>query len=182
MLDESCVQVAVYDDRLEVTSPGGLYNGLTYDEMLNGRSVLRNRAIANVFNQMGLIEAWGTGIKRICEEAARYGLRDPEFLEFDDMFRINLYRKNAISQQKTKQNKSDTNTNTKTDTNTDTENKLIALIRNNPSITQDQMAEQAGLSKSGVRYALANLREKGIVTRTGNRKEGRWEIIIGDQK
>ena len=30
LLDESCIQVAVYDDRLEVTSPGGLYNGLTY--------------------------------------------------------------------------------------------------------------------------------------------------------
>ena len=38
------------------------------------------------------------------------------------------------------------------------------------------MAEQAGLSKSGVRSVLSNLREKGIVTRTGNRKEGRWEI------
>ena len=32
LLDESCIQVAVYDDRLEVTSPGGLYNGLTYEE------------------------------------------------------------------------------------------------------------------------------------------------------
>jgi len=42
--------------------------------MLNGRSKLRNRAIANVFNQMGLIEAWGTGIRRIREAAAKYGL------------------------------------------------------------------------------------------------------------
>ena len=160
--------------------------------MLNGRSVLRNRAIANVFNQMGLIEAWGTGIRRIREEAAKYGLRDPEFLEFDDMFRINLYRNNAISQQKIKHNKSGTNTNTKTGTTITTtttttitnatEYKLIAIIRENPSITLVQMAEQSGLSKSGVRYALANLREKRIVTRTGNRKEGRWEIIADDQE
>ena len=35
LLDESCIQVAVYDDRLEVTSPGGLYNGLTYEEVMN---------------------------------------------------------------------------------------------------------------------------------------------------
>ena len=35
LLDESCIQVAVYDDRLEVTSPGGLYNGLTYEEVKN---------------------------------------------------------------------------------------------------------------------------------------------------
>ena len=38
ILDESCIQVAIYDDRLEVTSPGGLYNGLTYEEVMNGHS------------------------------------------------------------------------------------------------------------------------------------------------
>jgi len=92
MLDESCVQVAIYDDRLEVTSPGGLYNGLTYEQMMSGRSKLRNKAVANVFNQMGLIDAWGTGVKRIRDAAAEYGLPEPEFLEMDDTFRINLYR------------------------------------------------------------------------------------------
>ena len=64
-MDESCIQVAIYDDRLEVTSPGGLYNGLTYEEVMNGHSKLRNKGIANVFSQMGLVEAWGSGIKRI---------------------------------------------------------------------------------------------------------------------
>lgn len=62
LTDEFCVQVAIYDDRLEVTSPGGLYNGLTFEEALQGHSKLRNRAIANVFSQIGLIEAWGTGL------------------------------------------------------------------------------------------------------------------------
>ena len=65
LLDESCIQVAVYDDRLEVTSPGGLYNGLTYEEVMNGHSKIRNKAIANIFSQMGLVEAWGSGVKRI---------------------------------------------------------------------------------------------------------------------
>ncbi len=63
MTDESCVQVAVFDDRLEVTSPGGFYNGLTFEEAMQGHSKLRNRAIANVFSQIELIEAWGTGFK-----------------------------------------------------------------------------------------------------------------------
>lgn len=57
LLDESCIQVAIYDDRLEVTSPGGLYNGLTYEEIMNGHSKLRNKGIANIFSQMGLVEA-----------------------------------------------------------------------------------------------------------------------------
>lgn len=41
LLDESCIQVAIYDDRLEVTSPGGLYNGLTYEEVMNGHSKIQ---------------------------------------------------------------------------------------------------------------------------------------------
>lgn len=44
--DESCVQMAIYGDRLEVTSPGGLYNGLTFEDVLQGHSRLRNCAIA----------------------------------------------------------------------------------------------------------------------------------------
>ena len=92
LLDESCIQVAIYDDRLEVTSPGGLYNGLTYEEVMNGHSKLRNKGIANVFSQMGLVEAWGSGIKRIFNCAREYGLPEPKIQEFDNMFRVELFR------------------------------------------------------------------------------------------
>ena len=93
LLEESCIQIAIYDDRLEVTSPGGLYNGLTYEELMNGHSKIRNKAIANVFSQMGLVEAWGSGIKRIFYESDQYGLKEPRIQEFDNMFRIELFRK-----------------------------------------------------------------------------------------
>ena len=89
---QSCIQVAIYDNRLEVTSPGGLYNGLTYEEVMNGHSKIRNKAIANIFSQMGLVEAWGSGIKRILNAAKEYGLPEPKFQEFDNMFRVELFR------------------------------------------------------------------------------------------
>lgn len=92
LLEESCIQVAIYDDRLEVTSPGGLYNGLTYEEVMNGHSKIRNKGIANIFSQMGLIEAWGSGIKRIFTAAKEYGFPKPKFQEFDNMFRVELFR------------------------------------------------------------------------------------------
>ena len=92
LLDESYIQVAVYDERLEVTSPGGLYNGLTYEEVMNGHSKIRNKGIANIFSQMGLVEAWGSGIKRILNAAEEYGLSKPRFQEFDNMFRVELFR------------------------------------------------------------------------------------------
>ena len=92
LLDESCIQVAIYDDRLEVTSPGGLYNGLTYEEIMNGHSKIRNKGIANIFGQMGLVEAWGSGIKRIFNAAEEYGLPRPKIQEFDNMLRVELFR------------------------------------------------------------------------------------------
>lgn len=98
LLDESCIQVAVYDDRLEVTSPGGLYNGLTYEEVMNGHSKIRNKAIANIFSQMGLVEAWGSGIKRIFNAAKEYDLPEPKFQEFDNMFRVELFRNNSMTE------------------------------------------------------------------------------------
>ena len=39
-----------------MTSPGGLYNGLTYEEVMNGHSKIRNKGIENIFSQMGLVE------------------------------------------------------------------------------------------------------------------------------
>ena len=80
------------NDRLEVTSPGGLYNGLIYEEVMNGHSKIRNKGIANIFSKMGLVEAWGNGIKRILNAAEEYGLPKPWFQEFDNMFRVELFR------------------------------------------------------------------------------------------
>ncbi|MFR6408261.1 MAG: ATP-binding protein [Holdemanella sp.] len=80
------------NDRLEVKSPGGLYNGLTYEEVMNGHSKIRNKGIANIFSQMGLVEALGSGIKRILNAAEEYGLPKPRFHEFDNMFRVELFR------------------------------------------------------------------------------------------
>ena len=95
--EPSSVQVAVYDDRLEVTSPGGLYKGLTLEQALEGHSTLRNRIIANVFCQMGLIESWGTGLRRIKSLAADFNLPSPEFIDSSIAFRVNLFRKTALN-------------------------------------------------------------------------------------
>lgn len=99
LLEESCIQVAVYDDRLEVTSPGGLYNGLTYEEVMNGHSKIRNKGLANIFSQMGFVEAWGSGVRRILNAAKEYDLPEPKIQEFDNMFRVELFRKTSITKE-----------------------------------------------------------------------------------
>lgn len=91
-LQSSHIQVAIYDDRLEITSPGGLMPGVTLDKMREGYSKIRNRALAHAFSYMNLIEAWGSGIPKLLEAMKEYGLREPEFQDLEIGFRINLYR------------------------------------------------------------------------------------------
>ena len=87
------VQVIIFDNRLEVTSPGMLDKDLTIEKMKMGISKIRNGAIAKVFAYMNMVETWGTGIPKIFEEAKHYGLREPELLDMGSDFRVNLYRK-----------------------------------------------------------------------------------------
>lgn len=64
-LEPGNIQVALYDDRLEITSPGMLLNNVSIRKIMEGYSKLRNPAIASAFAYMKIIEKWGTGIPRI---------------------------------------------------------------------------------------------------------------------
>lgn len=76
---EAQIRVSMYDDRIEMISPGGLPAGITEAEYLSGKlSVLRNRNLANVFYRLGFVEIFGTGITRIRQLYAE-GVRQPEF-------------------------------------------------------------------------------------------------------
>ena len=91
-LDHGMIQVAVYDNRLEITSPGKLPMGQTLERMKEGYSKIRNEAFAHAFSYMNLIEHWGSGIPRIIEKVKAAGLREPEFIGGEVDLRINIYR------------------------------------------------------------------------------------------
>ncbi len=101
-LDRSCVQVCIYDDRLEVASPGMLYGGIDIETAKTGKSTCRNEAIAEAFHYMHIVEAWGTGIPRIINRCNEYGLPAPLFEEFGDGFKVTLFRKVSNTQEKVK--------------------------------------------------------------------------------
>lgn len=99
-LDKSCVQVCIYDDRMEVSSPGMLYGGLDIETAKTGKSTCRNEAIAEAFHYMHIVEAWGTGLPRIINRCKEYGLPAPVFDEFGDGFKVILFRKTSNAQEK----------------------------------------------------------------------------------
>lgn len=84
------IRVSMFDDRVEVVSPGGLPSGITAEEYLSGKlSVLRNRNLANVFYRLGFVEIFGTGITRIKQLYAE-GLMKPDFEVSENAIKIVL--------------------------------------------------------------------------------------------
>ena len=98
-LDRSCVQVCIYDDRMEVSSPGMLYGGLDIETAKTGKSTCRNEAIAEAFHYMHIVEAWGTGIPRIINRCQQYGLSEPLFEAFGDGYKVTLFRKEGNAEE-----------------------------------------------------------------------------------
>lgn len=186
LLDESCIQVAVYDDRLEVTSPGGLYNGLTYEEVMNGHSKIRNKAIANIFSQMGLVEAWGSGIKRIFNAAKEYALPEPKFQEFDNMFRVELFR-NSFPMASENKNIGEASEEHRRSIGkvwekhgmvelNRTQQEIVKLLLENNQLSAVKLAEKIGIARRNIESNIKKLKELGILVRHGSPKNGYWEV------
>lgn len=87
---ESQIRVLMFDDRIEIISPGGLPSGITEEEYLSGKiSILRNRNLANVFYRLGFVEIFGTGITRI-KQLYEEGLKKPDFEVSENTIKIVL--------------------------------------------------------------------------------------------
>lgn len=194
------IQVAVFDDRLEVTTPGSLDRSITVEQLKTGISKVRNRGIAEVFAYLNLIEAWGSGIPRIFSEAKAFGLPEPELLDRGSDFRINLFRSPVpvaddsdtngtnLDANGTKVGTDGTNLETNgTKVGTDIEavnsdyfpalEKLIAAIRQNPSVTQKELHQKTGIALRTIKRLTVELQKSGKLIRMGSNRNGTWKVI-----
>ncbi|UTY26903.1 ATP-binding protein [Treponema denticola] len=184
-LQPSNIQVAVYDDRLEITSPGMLSKELTIEKIMAGYSKIRNRGIANVFSYMHIIEAWGSGIPRMIEECDEYGIRPPEFIDFEGDFRICLYRNintNGTNPVTNGTNPVTNGTNpvtngTNLESNEILYKKILGSLKTNPKITQQEISKLLNISLRTVKRILARLQEENIVKRKGSSRAGTWLVV-----
>ena len=184
-LEPNDIQVALYDNRLEITSPGMLLSGVNVKRMKVGYSKLRNRAIASVFAYVNIIEKWGSGIPRIMDEIREYGLQEPEFIIFENDFRVNIYRKNYNTTQSTQgstQNRINTtqaiSKKEKLDIKnlTETDKTIINTIINNPEMSQKQIADNLNWTVNKVKYYMKKFKQKNILRYEGTSQNGKWEI------
>jgi ATP-dependent DNA helicase RecG len=59
---------------------------------------------------------------------------------------------------------------------------ILKLIKHNPSVTRNDLADKTGLSPDGVKYHLQLLKRQGIIEHTGSTKKGKWEVIEGSKQ
>ena len=178
------VQVALYDNRLEVTSPGMLLNGVTIEKIKEGYSKVRNRAIANAFSYMKIIEEWGSGIPRMFDEFSKYGLEEPELVDMDGDFRVNFYRKKQSNK-----NGTDFGTDNGTDSKLAKALKesgsskkavrilgIINLMKKDETINIAEIVTALNSSERTIKRDIEFLKDAGIVKREGNAKSGKWIV------
>lgn len=194
------VQIALFDDRLEVTTPGGLPHGMSVDMMRKGHSIARNRALALACKYMRIIEAWGSGIPRIDELLTAEGLGNLNIEDNGIDTRLTIWRKTrttqettqetvispAIGQKTTQETTQETaispSTGQKTTQETGkgdcgaqkTGDRILELVRANPKIKTVEMARVLGLTRDGVNYHLRTMKARGILRREGSTKNGYW--------
>ena len=154
----AAVRVAMYDDRVEITSPGGLPPGLSEDEYLHSQiSVLRNPRLANVLFRLGLVEKFGTGIRRI--QSAYAGLLvSPVFSAYAESVAVSLPVVNALPE-----------------LDGDERHVYDALFRGR-IFTRGEIERASGFGKAKLLRVLTRLEEKKVVERLGRGRGTRYRL------
>lgn len=166
------IQISLFDDRLEISSPGSLYGGLTKKQMLNGVSRLRNPLLAAAFRRMNIIEQWGTGVQRIFAVCREAGVKPPTYNLSGDSLCVSFPRK-ALSarvrpQAPVRQEHSDS---------LHLREEITQMLRENPRLSTRQIADSLRITPSRADYHLRRMQQMNILTREGSKKTGAWIIV-----
>ena len=152
------INVAMYNDKIEISSPGGLPKGVSEEVYKNGGiSIPRNPIIASIFFQLHLIERFGTGIRRI-NEAYRENEKKPIYTIFNDMIQITLpvlQEQNNLS---------------------DDENSVFSALKNSTLSTSD-ISKATQFSKSKVLSIIKKLVEQGYIVKKGSGRGTKYTTL-----
>jgi ATP-dependent DNA helicase RecG len=170
------IQIRVYADRLRIWNPGELPDQWSQAKLLAPHpSRPFNPDVANVFFRAGEIEAWGRGIQHVLEACRDAHTPEPLFrtdpgeISVEFPFSTAYLRGVADLEQPSGAPGGATQETT--------QEKIVALLRENPRITRKALAQQVGITPDGVKYHLGKLREANRIRHVGPTKKGRWEVL-----
>ena len=137
----------------------------------------KNPIIAAFFRNIGHSDQLGSGVRNLYKYTKLYSGQKPKLIE-GDIFRIIVPLDEMYSFDYEIGSGTTDKTTYKLPINlTLTEKRILEEVRVNPSITQTQLAMNIGITTDGVRYAIKNLKSKGILNRIGSRRNGTWTIL-----
>ncbi len=181
------VHIDMYDDRLEIYSPGGMFDGINVQDrdIMHVPSRRRNPIIADMFSRLGYMERRGSGFKKIIEDyQSQQNYSDalaPVFLSQYDAFFLTLKNLNYSEENTSHSTNGEINGGISGEINGEiklsgTEADILVFIRENPSARRTEIASALGIGTSTVDRALRKLKEYEIIERKGSNKSGSWII------
>lgn len=161
------VGVAIYDDRLEISSTGTLPPGITIDDLTRPHaSQLRNDLIAGAFYRCGLIEQWGRGTLKMAELTEQAGLVPPEFEERSGELVVRFRPTHYVAPRRTQHDLSPL------------QQELLQIVGNRGPVAISEIEAELTeeVARRTVQKHLVILRELGLVTMVGEKRGARWLV------
>ena len=145
--------ISIYTDRIEFVSIGGLLPGIALDDIMSGVSVCRNQNLANIFYRLELIEAYGTGMRKIMG-AYRNMDRKPLVEITSNSFKIILPNSNVSTESYETDDSSSVNSISQN------ERKILDYVKDNAFVTRADVEKLLEISASTASRLLKHMVEK----------------------
>jgi ATP-dependent DNA helicase RecG len=160
------IKVGVYDDIVNIVSPGGFPSTLTVETLLDGRSEIRNRVLARVLKELGYIEQWGSGIQRIRSACLSMGLLEPQIREKGDFVDVEFYR--SQWEDASPESASIGKVSESIGKVSDNEQRILtSLPTREQSITSPDVERLVGVKEARARRILKEMTDKGLIEKHG---------------
>ena len=156
------VELAFYDDRIEIVSCGKIGNGKSLEELLKRpTSQRRNQLVCDIFSRLDFMERRGSGIKKIFQ-AYENDEKKPKFEIIDDVFIVTFYSR-LYSDETSEKHPKNIRKNPK--------NLVLEYIRENEKTSKKYIIEDLELTEGQVKHALKSLKEQEKIESIGKGKK-----------
>lgn len=184
------VHLDIYDDRMVITSPGGMYNGsmIQDQDFREVPSERRNPILADVMAQLDYMEKRGSGLKKIYNETRALDGYDeslrPLFKSTTSNFATTIFRLKDNGDDGGVDGGDDGGDVLKDVTKdvikelAERQRLILSIIGADVTITVREMSQKLGVVERTVMRDISDLQEKGLVKRVGGRKDGHWVVTI----
>lgn len=158
--------ISVYSDRIEFVSIGGLLPGVSLDDVMLGLSVCRNPQLANVFYRLELIEAYGTGMRKIVGSYEGTG-KLPQITVTSNAMRVVLPNLNASDSVFSEIKEVDS-----------AEEKVLQLASRKGSVSRRDVEDLLRVGQSTAGRVLKRLLDSGLLVRYGSGKGTKYRLVV----